>query len=1376
MASGLGSALGINASTINVTYMPGEFASTVIAAFATDVISDEEAMAIAAALSMASTASSMEVALAAVGNSGAFVTTAPGQAHMQLFLAAAGVVAGNVSVGAALQAITAAMGSLGDAFAELSGLPIAAGVSNASVTADAQLGVTVASSTLSFVLADASAVGEETLEALVGSVAQTTGVALTDDFGVPTVMLAGVNATLTVELGGSAVARASDAQLESWAQASLLSLEALVGAGAIAPSVATATWSEPLLVSSNNSNTALLELTVGTMTSNASIAAALADVVASVDVLAAVQLALDVAAAGADVTAELSGAPTLAVAVDVSTTLAITRDAFAAAFDDLLQSAADNTTGVVQVLDVGPAIFGAPGVGGVANCTVAVSFDNLNAATLSPDTLTEMAASLSDQLEVLPQLPGVSAWPSDVSLSACNATLAVELSGVYDTTVRAYLLRALQTSLATAVGVPIAATWSAVVPGDATEGVAVEVLLGASVSASAADAVTNMSAALASATTFGAVQAAISAAARRNIMLMPVEEPSIAVTFNVTVLTTDTSLAFGEALQSAAAAAAATTVGVISVAVDSVAATGDASSAMANFSTQATFTNIHAATLDAATVELLVSNLNDVVSDNDLVPADSQALSVSLSGGGVTLPLSFVGMYAPVPAAWVQAMEGALATAAGSPLGANTSAVMTPGDAAFSRATTVLLGMDAATDDSNALATLANAVASPATLAAIQAALNAVAGQTVTLSLVSASRASITADITAQGIVTAPPEFNGVSGASALSASLVSAITAALAATPGVVSFQSTPATSVTVLPVAASQSLGVSVRYWDKKSSSYSSAGIVTMPNPHPPNATCVWRSDFVASSVEDLPLAWAMEYPGCRELLVNCSDPAERLLPISLNAQSGIGDPVVTCGVNQTGFMRVFVNDGCDLWHSGGGAVRCLWNISLQAFTGDGCVYAETTKFATVHATDFMVTSAPQIAVASPSDFASVDPAMLKKLTGLITTLAALFGTMHVAALCLGRRDARELDFYRRTAHTAALGCSVMPEPEVEGVAPLHVWRFSLLASAGKVAGPAVTFAALVGVPFARLRFAIPGHLFGGAVDAALAAAIGSDAGFEQAVHYAQAKRGDGEDSLVRMLSVVSTDVESDVWRTDKLPTADGTSPDEGAKEQPLPAAPPPDVLQLSSTALMHALLQSRCLYSSAEVAQAQAAYLPLLARHSTTWPGLYLRLFETYKELLQGTLFSKNGWLLKADAFRVILLAQTVAANSDDCCPLPRGPQLRCPPPHSPQESSPSSLTVGRCSPPSPPETTAGAEDGPADMASEEVPPSPFDTAAGAEDCPADMASEVPPSSPETTAEDRPADMVSEESPRSPLDTAAGAGDIPAGTASEVLQHGT
>ena len=51
-------------------------------------------------------------------------------------------------------------------------------------------------------------------------------------------------------------------------------------------------------------------------------------------------------------------------------------------------------------------------------------------------------------------------------------------------------------------------------------------------------------------------------------------------------------------------------------------------------------------------------------------------------------------------------------------------------------------------------------------------------------------------------------------------------------------------------------------------------------------------------------------MVYANCYELLINCTDTDESQLEISLNPQSSIGDPVVTCGVNQTGLMRVFVN----------------------------------------------------------------------------------------------------------------------------------------------------------------------------------------------------------------------------------------------------------------------------------------------------------------------------------------------------------------------------------------------------------------------------------------------------------------------------------
>ena len=267
---------------------------------------------------------------------------------------------------------------------------------------------------------------------------------------------------------------------------------------------------------------------------------------------------------------------------------------------------------------------------------------------------------------------------------------------------------------------------------------------------------------------------------------------------------------------------------------------------------------------------------------------------------------------------------------------------------------------------------------------------------------------------------------------------------------------------------------------YWNVALGAYTSDGMVSMPNPAPPNASMTWRDGFVSASPDDLPLAWSLSYPGCSEILVNCTDEWERTLAVSFDPQSSLGDPVVSCG-DRRGFMRVFVGHACPLWPGGAAAAGgsgCLWNVTAQQFTGAGCVLSSVARVASTHTTDFSVGPAPQILVASPSDLASLTTgALAHQLRLLVAVIVGLFVGMHVLAYALSFRDAADGRRVLSHARSRALGASYAHD--------LYLWRFSqqpMAAPVDHAAGPAVEFAALIGTPYARLALAIPAHLFGG------------------------------------------------------------------------------------------------------------------------------------------------------------------------------------------------------------------------------------------------------------------------------------------------------
>ena len=138
-------------------------------------------------------------------------------------------------------------------------------------------------------------------------------------------------------------------------------------------------------------------------------------------------------------------------------------------------------------------------------------------------------------------------------------------------------------------------------------------------------------------------------------------------------------------------------------------------------------------------------------------------------------------------------------------------------------------------------------------------------------------------------------------------------------------------------------------VQFWDPVAGVYDTAGLVTQPNPAPAAANISWRPGFEASGPADLPLAWALAHPGCAEIVVNCSDPTVNTLAVSLDPQQSLGDPVVSCGANQTDLMRVYVGHDCPLWQPN---ATCAWNVTAQAFQGAACAYNSLTHAATARA----------------------------------------------------------------------------------------------------------------------------------------------------------------------------------------------------------------------------------------------------------------------------------------------------------------------------------------------------------------------------------------------------------------------------------------
>jgi hypothetical protein len=377
----------------------------------------------------------------------------------------------------------------------------------------------------------------------------------------------------------------------------------------------------------------------------------------------------------------------------------------------------------------------------------------------------------------------------------------------------------------------------------------------------------------------------------------------------------------------------------------------------------------------------------------------------------------------------------------------------------------------------------------------------------------------------------------------------------------------------------------------------------VVAIPNPAPPGVRLDWVANFSASSDAIMPLAWRIVSgaDNCTDESLNCGEPSQRGITVA-TCGGGAAAPAYSCGALTSGVIRVWTGCACALWQE---QAPCRWNVSTQSFAGADCVFANVTRIGTRHLTDFAVeTAPPKIRTLSAADLVAISPQDLVHIKDLLVVICALFAAMHIGAFILSKLDGRDFSRVKRLAHSAAVGCNTV---DVGGDTLLSTWRLTQDAVVGThrdsvISGPAVAFASLVGVPYARLAFAVPETMLG-----------------QQPVQCA-AGRPTAEAPLQ---------------------CADEAS---GGAGDPQAALPQPDVLTMASTAFMHALQQSWCIASGEEIVAQQRLFFAWLAQEkSPLEPRQYLHLFTVFKEMLiGGNLRSPQNWMQKARMWRVILLS--------------------------------------------------------------------------------------------------------------------------------------
>ena len=325
-----------------------------------------------------------------------------------------------------------------------------------------------------------------------------------------------------------------------------------------------------------------------------------------------------------------------------------------------------------------------------------------------------------------------------------------------------------------------------------------------------------------------------------------------------------------------------------------------------------------------------------------------------------------------------------------------------------------------------------------------------------------------------------------------------------------------------TLPPVDTASGDQAACMFWDVAAGVYSGVGCIGLPAPYPANHTVAWLDGFTAHSDADLALSWNLSGPmlddgACFTAVLDCAhdvpgpyfvDPRTSSVLVSNrpgeiypDPYDPLGVPAVSCGNGSAGrrTMRVFYGHGCALLASDN-AYNCSWDNAKQSFVGGGCVSSGPTKCMCRHLTDFASARVPKISTCSLSDMTSLSPNdLITKLKFLFELVVILFGVMNAGAVIgvymdMSQRKSALLAFQR-----PEMGFTEHPDGE------LWTWRCvhePLASAVGPPTGTAVHIARALGMPFVRLRAALPEALVAGSTGHALGRHVGlSVAGLETA-----------------------------------------------------------------------------------------------------------------------------------------------------------------------------------------------------------------------------------------------------------------------------------
>jgi hypothetical protein len=412
---------------------------------------------------------------------------------------------------------------------------------------------------------------------------------------------------------------------------------------------------------------------------------------------------------------------------------------------------------------------------------------------------------------------------------------------------------------------------------------------------------------------------------------------------------------------------------------------------------------------------------------------------------------------------------------------------------------------------------------------------------------------------------------------------------------------------------------------WWDAAARNYSTAGCAGIPALRPPGHTLAWVAGFNATSDADMAAAWSISGPladGCKVTVLDCSADAVRVVfPDPLRP---LAVPAVECPAGAAPALRVYSGQACQLWQRDNGA-NCSWDNVRQAFVGASCMASGApAQCACRHLTSFASAKAPSLPECSLADMLALTPGEL------IGTLRLLFIVVFslFAAMVAGAAVGFVLDRAERRRTLMRLQADKVGFRETRDGAWL--WRFALSPLESELAPPsgtAVALSAIMGMPFARLRAALPDELLTSTMGDALGRRHSfSPNGFE-------ASQGDHAAALrlVRSCRLAPEGADGD--------GVERTSP--RASALPRSSAQLERFEELIGTSLVLAYLQVTQLVPVVEV-EARAAAAARHFRGTTTpsgWDFSHMR--TTFITLVSpGVLNVRAHWLQRARLWRLIL----------------------------------------------------------------------------------------------------------------------------------------